>query len=446
MLYYPFSSCLITIWRYYPHLFLSRPSEILKYLTKVLPQFSIQFSDLVGSEVRFDENGDGPGRYDIMNYQRVPGSEPPTYQYFKIGDWSGTLQLNPSDVAFHPSVTKTIAVHTLPRSQCSEPCKFGEAVKIKNDELCCWWCDMCKPREYLEDEFNCADCGDGFWPTDDLTGCIELEEDHMVWATFWSLIPIAVALLGIIATSSVIIIFILFNNTPVVKASSRELSYLLLCGVMMCYTMTFPLLARPSNTVCMIQRIGLGLSFCICYAALLTKTNRIARIFEGASRSAARPKYISPKSQLLICGAIISVQIFGELVWLIIEPPGTQVIYSDTMKQVILKCALSDVSVTVSLVYDMLLIVLCTVYAFKTRKIPENFNEAKFIGFTMYTTCIVWLAFVPIYFGTQNDFRVGMQQFYCAENILLRKLHLQFSSFNRQTTALRNVLTLPFPT
>uniref|UniRef100_A0A8C9PRL1 Glutamate metabotropic receptor 2 n=1 Tax=Spermophilus dauricus TaxID=99837 RepID=A0A8C9PRL1_SPEDA len=39
----------------------------------------------------------------------------------------------------------------------------------------------------------------------------------------------------------------------------------------------------------------------------------------------------------------------------------------------------------------------------KTRKCPENFNEAKFIGFTMYTTCIIWLAFVPIFFGTAQS-------------------------------------------
>lgn len=59
-----------------------------------------------------------------------------------------------------------------------------------------------------------------------------------------------------------------------------------------------------------------------------------------------------------------------------------------------------------SLVYNMFLILMCTLYAFKTRKIPENFNEAKYIGFTMYSTCIVWLAFVPIYFGSKNDYKV----------------------------------------
>ena len=61
-------------------------------------------------------------------------------------------------------------------------------------------------------------------------------------------------------------------------------------------------------------------------------------------------------------------------------------------------------------VYNMLLISVCTVYAIKTRKVPENFNEAKFIGFTMYTTCVIWLAFVALYFGTGNSYEVGFQQ------------------------------------
>jgi hypothetical protein len=70
-------------------------------------------------------------------------------------------------------------------------------------------------------------------------------------------------------------------------------------------------------------------------------------------------------------------------------------------------CGISTVSLVLSLVYNMVLIFLCTWYAFKTRKIPENFNEAKYIGFTMYSTCIIWLAFIPIFFGTRNDYEVG---------------------------------------
>lgn len=45
------------------------------------------------------------------------------------------------------------------------------------------------------------------------------------------------------------------------------------------------------------------------YSALLTKTNRISRIFDSARRSARRPSYISPKSQVIICMSLVSIQV-----------------------------------------------------------------------------------------------------------------------------------------
>lgn len=97
----------------------------------------------------------------------------------------------------------------------------------------------------------------------------------------------------------------------------------------------------------------------------------------------------------------------GAIIWLIIEPPDTSEIYPYPLTAV-LTCRVSTFALMMSLVYNMLLILMCTLYAFKTRKIPENFNEAKYIGFTMYSTCIVWLAFIPIYFGTNNDYKVKL--------------------------------------
>lgn len=102
---------------------------------------------------------------------------------------------------------------------------------------------------------------------------------------------------------------------------------------------------------------------------------------------------------------IVSIQLIGAIVWLVIERPDIREIYPYPLTAV-LTCRVSTFSLIMSLVYNMILITLCTWYAFKTRKIPENFNEAKYIGFTMYSTCIVWLAFLPIYFGTNNDYKV----------------------------------------
>ena len=102
----------------------------------------------------------------------------------------------------------------------------------------------------------------------------------------------------------------------------------------------------------------------------------------------------------------MSVQFGGCVAWLLIDRPTTKEVHPYPLTA-ILTCGVSNLSLVLSLLYNMLLIILCTYYAFKTRKIPENFNEAKYIGFTMYSTCIVWLAFVPIYFGTNNDYKVS---------------------------------------
>lgn len=61
-----------------------------------------------------------------------------------------------------------------------------------------------------------------------------------------------------------------------------------------------------------------------------------------------------------------------------------------------------DASYMIAFFFPIVLIIVCTVYAVLTRKIPEAFNESKHIGFTMYTTCVIWLAFVPLYFATAN--------------------------------------------
>jgi metabotropic X receptor len=75
--------------------------------------------------------------------------------------------------------------------------------------------------------------------------------------------------------------------------------------------------------------VGLGLCFSICYSAILTKTNRISRIFRAGKRTAKRPKFISPESQLVICGSIVGGEVIVSLVWLLISPPLAVPFYSD---------------------------------------------------------------------------------------------------------------------
>jgi len=59
---------------------------------------------------------------------------------------------------------------------------------------------------------------------------------------------------GILITLFVCGVFIRHNDTPVVRASGRELSYVLLTGILLCYCVTFALVLRPTDVVCGIQR------------------------------------------------------------------------------------------------------------------------------------------------------------------------------------------------
>ena len=218
----------------------------------------------------------------------------------------------------------------------------------------------------------------------------------------------AFAASGILVTLYIIAVFVQFRETPVVRASGRELSFVLLFGILICYGMTFVIISKPTDVTCGAQKCGIGLCFSICYSALLTKTNRIARIFRAGKRTVKRPRCISPKSQLLICIGLVGIQVAIVLVWMWISPPKAGAYYPTREDNQLVCLSAVGMSYMIGFSYPILLIIICTFYAVLTRKIPEAFNESKHIGFTMYTTCIIWLAFVPIYFSTANNIEVRL--------------------------------------
>ncbi|KAI5093391.1 metabotropic glutamate receptor 7 precursor, partial [Silurus meridionalis] len=368
--------------------------KLLKYIR------NINFNGSAGTSVTFNQNGDAPGRYDLFQYQVNNNSSP---GYKVIGQWTESLQLNMEDMQWPSGDTE------IPGSICSLPCKTGQRKKTVKGMPCCWHCEPCDGYQYQYDETTCKLCAYNMRPNANRTGCQPIPIVKLEWHSPWAVIPVFLAMLGIVATIFVMATFVRYNDTPIVRASGRELSYVLLTGIFLCYIITFVMIAKPDAAVCSFRRIFLGLGMCISYAALLTKTNRIYRIFEEGKKSVTPPRLISPTSQLAITSSLISMQLLGVFIWFGVDPPNTIIDY-DEQKTInpdkargVLKCDITDLQIICSLGYSILLMVTCTVYAIKTRGVPENFNEAKPIGFTMYTTCIVWLAFIPIFFGTAQS-------------------------------------------
>ncbi|XP_071374528.1 metabotropic glutamate receptor 7-like isoform X2 [Centroberyx affinis] len=367
---------------------------LLKYIRNT------SFNGSAGTSVVFNKNGDAPGRYDLFQFQMTNSSTP---EYKAVGQWVESLQLRLEELQWPDGEQE------VPISVCSLPCKTGERKKRVKGMPCCWHCELCDGYQHQYDETSCRLCAYNMRPNPNRTACQPIPIVKLEWHSPWAIIPVFLAMLGIIATIFVMATFVRYNDTPIVRASGRELSYVLLTGIFLCYIITFLMIAKPDVGVCAFRRIFLGLGMCISYAALLTKTNRIYRIFEQGKQTVTAPRFISPTSQIAITSSLICVQLLGVLVWFAVDPPNTIIDYDEQktinpmLARGVLKCDITDLQIICSLGYSILLMVTCTIYAIKTRDVPEDFNEAKPIGFTMYTTCIVWLAFIPIFFGTAQS-------------------------------------------
>ena len=53
----------------------------------------------------------------------------------------------------------------------------------------------------------------------------------------------------------------------------------------------------------------------------------------------------------------------------------------------------------VPLAYNIVLMTVCAVLGFLTRRLPENFNESAFIFVSVATTLFAWVVFIPAYFS-----------------------------------------------
>uniref|UniRef100_A0A1W7R6Q5 Putative metabotropic glutamate receptor n=1 Tax=Aedes albopictus TaxID=7160 RepID=A0A1W7R6Q5_AEDAL len=369
----------------------TKGADLLKYLRKA------DFIGLSGDRFNFDINGDGPARYNIIHFKQY---EPDKYKWIKVGEYyQGELRLNMEDIQFG------IKNPSAPESVCSRPCERGQAKKYVEGEGCCWHCFNCSQYQIRNpaDETHCINCPRGTIPDIYHENCQHIPEDYLKPESPYAIGAMSFSSLGIVMTFFVVGVFLKNNDTPIVRASGRELSYVLLSGILLCYGVTYALVFKPNDIVCGVQRFWSGFSFTVVYAALLTKTNRIARIFNASTKSAKRPSFISPHSQLVICGILISFQILINAVWMVVSPAHAMHHYPTREDNLLVCNSYTDASYMVAFFYPIFLIIVCTVYAVLTRKTPEAFNESKYIGFTMYTTCVIWLAFIPLYFGTGNN-------------------------------------------
>ena len=375
-------------------IFKSKPTEWADLVTMKLQLPPLSCKDPYNHAILFEADNTYQRDIEILNFDGAT--------YNSIGVWEEKLILKRNRPEFNytlqmsnKSVVWYNGLNKIPESICSKPCGIGERKSISKFKECCFICQACKSTEILRDNL-CVPCKKFSKPNQNKTKCEKLGKVQITVKHPMSVIILFESMLGFIFNSIVLLLFIKYKDSRIVKASSRELSLFMLGGLYLCFISPCVFLLDPTKVRCGLRRFIFGISLTACYTPLMLKTNRIYRLFKAARVMASMPQLVSPGSQIVMCFGLLALQLLLCIMWVVGDKPVvTQLVVHDGNNVADL-CGANIITVIVNIIPCFCMMAVSTVYAFKSRKFPKNYNEASSIGVTMYISSVLWAIFIPL--------------------------------------------------
>lgn len=367
---------------------------------------SVNFLGLSGT-TRFDSIGNPIfSWYNIINAQKEQSftGNDLRYETRVVGIWkdkrrSKSLNINRTVIKWNKNNNDT---NTPPESICSNDCPPG--TKRIMTSRCCWKCIGCEDAvSYTSNSGNCTKCDKKQKPNENRTECIALPFANIGWSSTVAIVLLSLSAFGLLLSIGSFVVFLRSWNTPIIKASNRELSSILIAAIAIFFVLAILYLDLPTPVLCMILSPLRYVMYSVCVTVLFLKTARILHAFQMSSQrrnSTIAKKLIQGKSS--ICGVILvnTVQSILSICSIIIDPP----VVEENVRPgeyIILGCMPYRSSIgrglhLTMLLYLLVLIIISTTYSFKARKIPENYNEGRCIVFSLYIIILSWVVYYPV--------------------------------------------------
>ncbi|XP_074496905.1 extracellular calcium-sensing receptor-like [Sebastes fasciatus] len=382
------------------------PWQILHYLQKV------NFTTPFGDQVSFDENGDALPIYDIVNWLWLPDGRTKVQSVGEVRESAKGEELAiDEDKIFWNFQSKEP-----PRSVCSESCPPGTRMaRKKGQPECCFDCIPCSEGKISNetDSRECTSCQEDFWSSPQRDHCIPKKTEFLSYQEPLGICLTTTSLLGTFICAVVLAIFTYHRSTPMVRANNSELSFLLLVSLKLCFLCSLLFIGRPRLWTCQLRHAAFGISFVLSVSCILVKTMVVLAVFKASKPGGgASLKWFGAVQQRGTVLALTFIQAAICTAWLVSASPVPHKNTQYHNDKIVYECVVgSKVGFAVLLGYIGLLAIVSFLLAFLARNLPDNFNEAKLITFSMLIFCAVWVAFVPAYVNSPGKYADAVEVF-----------------------------------
>ncbi|XP_051781262.1 extracellular calcium-sensing receptor-like isoform X1 [Erpetoichthys calabaricus] len=365
-----------------------------------------------GEDIYFDENGNLPSIYDIVNWQLTTEGD---IQYVKVGSFDYNMGLGNNLIVNESAIKWPAGKRERPISICTTSCLPGSRkAPIRGRPVCCFDCIPCSDGEISNetDATSCLRCPDDHWSNKRRNACIPKVVEFLSYEEPLGTTLASLSVLTSTVPSLILCVFMWHGDTPIVKANNRQLSYVLLCALTLCPLCSLIFIGKPSPASCLLRQTTFGIIFTLSVSCVLAKTIIVVIAFKASKPGSKLHKWVGSKLPNTIIFFTTLIQVGICSVWLLCAPPFPETNMKAQVGKIILECNEgSTLALWCMMGYMGILASISFLVAFLARKLPDSFNETKYITFSMLLFVSVWLSFVPAYLSTRGKYMVAVEIF-----------------------------------